>query len=129
MTTRQRILVVDDEVEVCNLLRDLLRQAGYDVLMAQRGDAAIALAQSRHPHLIILDVLMPDGLDGVQVYHRLKGKAPTRKIPVIFLTAVEPGGSVSQQKLPLEEHYVVIGKPFEAEELLRRVQQLLSSGT
>lgn len=122
---KKRILVVDDEVEICRLLQDVLEKAGYDVVVAHRGDAAIALAQSRHPQLILMDVLMPGGLDGVQTYHRLKGRSSTREIPVIFVTAVEAGGTISEQKLPLGERCTVIGKPFRFEQLLQAITRLL----
>ena len=123
----KRILVVDDEPEVCSLLQEVLEKEGYDVVVAHRGDAAIALAQSRHPDLILMDVLMPGGLDGVQTYHRLKGRASTREIPVIFVTAAEAGGTVSEQKLPLGERCTVIGKPFRFEQLLQAIVRLLQS--
>ena len=125
MTAQQRILVVDDEIEVCAMLQELLEQAGYQVIVAHRGDAAIALAQSRHPDLILLDVMMPGGLDGVQTYHRLKGKNSTRRIPVIFVTAAKPGGTVSEQQLPLGERCTVIGKPFRIGQLFQAVRQML----
>ena len=127
MTERRRILAVDDEVEVCHMLQELLEQKGYEVITAHRGDAAIALAQSRHPDLILLDVLMPGGIDGVQTYHRLKGKSSTRNIPVIFVTAVEPAGSVRNEKLPLGEQCAVIGKPFRFEQLFQTIERLLAT--
>jgi len=127
MTDRKRILVVDDEIEVCNFLQEMLEKAGYEVVIAHRGDAAIALAQSRHPHLLLLDVFLPGGLDGVQTYHRLKGKSSTRDIPVIFVTGAEPPGTMSVQQLPLGEKCTVIGKPFSVEALLKEVQRLLNA--
>ncbi len=126
MVAPKRILVVDDEEEVCRLLQDLLQGAGYEVIVAHRGDAAISLAQSRHPDLILMDVLMPGGLDGVQTYHRLKGKTSTRRIPVVFVTAVEAGGIVREQQLPLGEECAVIGKPFRVEQLFHEIERLLA---
>jgi DNA-binding response OmpR family regulator len=126
MSDKTRILIVDDEPEVCVLLEDILTATGYEVIQAHRGDTAIALAQSRHPHLIILDVMMPGGLDGVQTYHRLKGKTSTRHIPVIFVTAAEPAGSVREQQLPLGEQCTVIGKPFQIEALNTQIKRLLA---
>ena len=125
MNEPKRILVVDDEPEVCSLLQEVLEKEGYDVVVAHRGDAAIALAQSRHPDLILMDVLMPGGLDGVQTYHRLKGRSSTREIPVIFVTAAEAGGTISEQKLPLGERCTVIGKPFRFEQLLQAIVRML----
>lgn len=121
------VLVVDDEPKTCRLLKEFLGREGYEVVEAHQGDAAISRAQALHPDLILLDVLLPGGLDGVQTYHRLKGKSSTRHIPVIFVTATEPGGSVATQQLPLGERCTVVGKPFQLDILLREIQRLLAS--
>lgn len=123
--TRKRILIVDDEPKVCQLLRGFLEQQGYEVFQTHQGDSALSQAQALHPDVIILDVLLPGSLDGVQVYHRLKGKSSTRRIPVLFLTATEPWGSVKTQRLPLGEHVAVMGKPFYLEAVLQELQRLL----
>ena len=122
---RKKILVVDDEPKVCKLLKDFLEQEGYEVFEAHQGDAALSRAQAVHPDVMLLDVLLAGGLDGVQTYHRLKGKSSTRHIPVIFVTATEPGGSVTTQQLPLGEQCRVVGKPFQLETLLQEIRRLL----
>ncbi|MBI4341916.1 MAG: response regulator [Candidatus Omnitrophica bacterium] len=129
MTTRrrQKVLVVDDDPGVCELVKKLLQEHGYEVLEAHRGDAAIAKVQAAHPDLLVLDVLLSGGLDGVQVYHRLKGKSSTRRIPVIFLTGTVPSGSATTQQLPLGERCAVIGKPFNVQVLLQEIQRLLGT--
>ena len=122
---RRKILVVDDEPKVCKLLKDFLEKESFDVVEASGGDAAISKAQAFHPDLILLDVLLPGGLDGLQTYHRLKGKSSTRHIPVIFVTATEPGGSVMRPQLPLGERCAVVGKPFHLGTLLQEIRKLL----
>ena len=122
---RKKILVVDDEPKVCKLLKDFLEEESYDVIEAYKGDAAISKAQAFHPDIILLDVLLPGGLDGLQTYHRLKGKSSTRRIPIIFVTATEPGGSVTRQQLPLGERCAVVGKPFRLGVLLQEIRRLL----
>ena len=121
----KKILVVDDEPKVCQLLEEFLAQKGYEVFVAHQGDAAISRAQAVHPNMILLDVLLTGGLDGVQTYHRLKGKSSTRRIPVIFVTATAPGGSVTTQQLPLGEQCAVVGKPFQLGILLQEIRRLL----
>ncbi len=121
----QKVLVVDDEPKTCQLLKEFLEGKGYEVFVANQGDAAISRAQAVHPDVILLDVLLAGGLDGVQTYHRLKGKSSTRRIPVIFVTATEPGGSVTTQQLPLGERCTVVGKPFQLDSLLQEIQRLL----
>lgn len=126
--TSQKVLVVDDEPKTCQLLKEFLVRKGYEVFVAHQGDAAIARAQAVHPDVILLDVLLAGGLDGVQTYHRLKGKSSTRHIPVIFVTATEPGGSVTRPHLPLGERCAVIGKPFRLDMLLEEIRTLLEDG-
>ena len=121
----QKVLVVDDEPKTCQLLKDFLAQKGYEVFVAHQGDAAISRAQAVHPDVMLLDVLLGGGLDGVQTYHRLKGKSSTRHIPVIFVTATAPGGSVTTQRLPLGEQCSVVGKPFQLDILLQEIRRLL----
>ena len=124
-STKKRILIVDDEPKVCRLLKELLEPQGFEVFEAHHGDSAISKAQTLHPDVLLLDVLLPGGLDGVQVYHRLKGRASTRRIPVIFITATEPWGSVKSQQLPLGETVAVIGKPFYLDVVLQEIQRLI----
>lgn len=121
----KKILVVDDEPKTCQLLKEFLEGKGYEVFIAHQGDAAISRAQAVHPDVILLDVLLAGGLDGVQTYHRLKGKSSTRRIPAIFVTATEPGGSVTRQQLPLGERCAVVGKPFRLDNLLQEIRKLL----
>ena len=124
-SSRKKILVVDDDPKLCQLLREFLGQEGYEVFEAHGGDAAISKAQALHPDMILLDVLLGSGLDGVQTYHRLKGKSSTQRIPVIFVTATEPGGSLTTPQLPLGERCAVIGKPFRLEILSQEIRRLL----
>jgi len=124
-STSQKVLVVDDEPKTCQLLKEFLVRKGYEVFVANQGDAAISKAQAFHPDIILLDVLLPGGLDGLQTYHRLKGKSSTRRIPIIFVTATEPGGSVTRQRLPLGEQCAVVGKPFRLGILLQEIRRLL----
>ncbi len=119
------ILVVEDEPEARLLLRMFPEPQGYRVIETHCGDAAISLAQAHRPQVMLLDVLLSGGLNGVQVYHRLKGKSSTRQIPIIFLTATAPSGSVSTPQLPLGERCVVLGKPFDWHRLHEEIQQLL----
>lgn len=124
---RKKILIVDDEPKLRKLLKDFLEGQGYEVFEAYRGDAAISQAQAHHPDLVVLDVLLPGGLDGVQIYHRLKGKSSTRRSRVLFLTATEPGGSATTPKLPLGERCAVMGKPFRLDHVLQEIQRLLET--
>lgn len=84
--THQKILVVDDEPAVVNMLAEGLRRHGYEVITAGGGVEALRLARQELPDLILLDVLMPDK-DGFAVLAELKADETTRTIPVVMLSA------------------------------------------
>jgi len=82
----ERILVVDDEVEVCNALKDFLAQKGYEVHTAQDGRNAIKKVREVCPHIVLLDIIMP-GMGGIHVLKQVKKIDPS--IGVIMVTAVD----------------------------------------
>ena len=81
-----RILIVDDESMVRDVVSTLLKQAGYDVTIAEYGLTGYSMAQTGQPDLVLLDLMMPV-VDGFEVLRRLKNDPSTRHIPVIMLTA------------------------------------------
>ena len=83
----KRILVVEDEAIISKFLCDLLRQVGYEVLLAGDGAQAVTLAQTRQPHLVLMDIHLPV-MDGLAATREIKGHPATRKIPVIALTGM-----------------------------------------
>src|SRR6185437_801504 len=82
-----RVLVVDDELNICALLSATLRHVGYEVRVAHAGAEALTVAEEYQPELAVLDVLLPD-FDGFQVAQKLR--ADGRTLPVLFLTARDP---------------------------------------
>jgi two-component system alkaline phosphatase synthesis response regulator PhoP len=81
-----RVLVVDDEPDVLLLCRLNLEQRGHEVLEAPNGDAALELARSGRPDLVVLDLMLP-GIDGYQVLQTLRAGEETSGVPVLVLTA------------------------------------------
>ena len=84
-----RILVVDDLEANRRLLEAKLGADYYDVLTAQRGEEAVQLAKREKPDLILMDVMMPGGIDGYEACRRLKAMPETRHIPVVILTTLD----------------------------------------
>ncbi len=114
-----KIMVVDDDSNICELLRLYLEKEGYEPLIAENGEKALALFDREQPDLILLDVMMPQ-LDGWQVCRELRKKS---EVPVIMLTAK---GEVVDKVLGLElgaDDYVV--KPFETKEVMARIKAVL----
>ncbi len=118
-----KILVIEDDASIRLGLEDTLRAKGYDVVAVGRGDEGIACAEESRPHLIILDIMLPD-IDGFEVCRRLKStRSALAEVPVIMLTA---RGAELDRVRGLElgaDDYVT--KPFSLMELLARVAAVL----
>jgi adenylate cyclase len=122
MTERTgRILVVDDVRENVRLLEAVLEAHGYEVVSATDGHAALELAVSTKPDLVLLDVLMPQP-DGYTVCRRLREQDETAVLPVIMLTASEGAEKTRSIEAGADDF---ITKPFNQEELLIRIRSLL----
>lgn len=114
-----KVLVIDDDVNICELLRLYLEKEGYSVKMGHDGEEAIQLFESFHPDLLILDIMLPR-TDGLSVLKELRKK---NNVPVIMLTAK---GETFDKIIALElgaDDYVV--KPFDAKEVMARVKAVL----
>ena len=123
---RKKVLTVDDEEEMTELIAFNLNAAGYEVDQAHDGAEALEMAQKQHPDIIILDVMLPE-LDGFSVCEILRQTPATSKIPVILLTG---WASESAKQIGLDSganDYVV--KPFSTRELVLRVRNLLREPT
>ena len=119
-----RLLVVDDEPVILELLAGALRFAGFDVLTAATGAEALRAAAAGQPDLILLDVMMP-GCDGFEVIRRIHDSGP--RIPVIFLTARDtPHDRVAGLSLGGDDY---ITKPFSLDEVLARISAVLRRST
>jgi two-component system phosphate regulon response regulator PhoB len=119
---KQKVLVVDDEPDVLELIEFNLRAAGYEVVTAGDGEEALKKAQGIQPSLIVLDVMLPE-LDGLEVCKALRREPLTASIPIIMLTAK---AAEIDRVLGLElgaDDYVT--KPFSPRELVLRVKNML----
>lgn len=117
-----KILVVDDEQDILELVEPMLAANSYEVLKALSGEEAITLAENSSPDLILLDIMMP-GLDGIETARRLKQNEKTAKIPIIMLTALVNSDNVGRS---LEAGAVdYISKPFEPKTLLEKIRKAL----
>jgi DNA-binding response OmpR family regulator len=116
----QRILVVDDDPTVSDVVRRYLERAGYEVRLAADGPSGLAQFTKERPDLVVLDLMLP-GIDGLEVCRRLRDSADG--VPIVMLTAL---GEESDRVLGLQlgaDDYVT--KPFSPRELVLRVQSVL----
>ena len=119
----QTILVVDDEPHIVEVVRDYLKQAGYRVLTATDGQATINLTRQEHPDLIVLDLMLPGGMDGLDVCRRIRQESAISKEPIIMLTAkVELTDRLVGLELGADDY---ITKPFSPREVVARVKAVL----
>ena len=115
----EKILVVDDDLNICELLRLYLTKEGYNVVIANDGVSAVTMFQEESPNLVLLDIMLPK-LDGWQVCREIRKFSET---PIIMLTAK---GEVFDRVLGLElgaDDYVV--KPFDTKEIVARIMAVL----
>jgi PleD family two-component response regulator len=118
-----RILIVEDDFDISNMLRIYFSGQGYDVTIAPRGGEAFSLARQQLPHLIILDIMLPD-MDGYAVCRQLRQTIRTSHIPIIFLTQKdERSDRIAGLELGADDY---ITKPFDIEELKLRVQNAIA---
>ncbi|GIG27692.1 response regulator transcription factor [Cellulomonas marina] len=115
-----RLLVVDDEPNIRELLATSLRFAGFEVHAAADGGAALRLARETEPDLVVLDVMLPD-MDGFTVTRRMREKG--QHVPVLFLTARDDTADKVQGLTVGGDDYVT--KPFSLEEVVARIRAIL----
>lgn len=119
MNRTKKVLIVDDDTNICELLRLYIEKDGFDTAIANTGTQAIKLFEIEKPDLIMLDIMLPE-LDGWQVCREIR---KISQVPIIMLTAK---GEVFDKVLGLElgaDDYVV--KPFEAKEVVARIHAVL----
>lgn len=119
----KKILIVDDQMEVRKLVEVTLRIGDYQILQAQSGEEAIEIANKEKPDLIIMDVMMPGGMDGLAATRILKNDPETKDCPIIILTA--KGQQVDKEKgfaAGADDYFT---KPFSPLELIKKVEEVL----
>ena len=116
------ILIVDDNEKNLKLIRDVLQFKGFATVEAGDGEAAVRLARSEPPALILMDVQLP-GMNGCEAMKALKADASTRAIPIVALTAMAMRGT--RESLLSDGFDDYISKPVEIKEVLNLVQKYL----
>jgi signal transduction histidine kinase len=123
---RRSILVADDDPRNVRVVGSLLKESGYQIHVAESGQLALAIAGEIPLDLILLDILMPGGMDGLETCRRLKADDRTRPVPVIFLTGKEDEETMVRAFAVGGADYVK--KPFDARVLLARVRTQVELG-
>lgn len=117
----RKILIVDDEAEICSVLRLFFQKQGYQVVTCTDGDGAIGLVSQERPQLVILDMKMP-GISGVEVLRILREKRSAAK--VIMLSAVKDDGVIQETLRLGADAYLT--KPFRLDHMAQLVESVIS---
>ncbi|HUJ70614.1 MAG TPA: response regulator [Verrucomicrobiae bacterium] len=119
---RARILVVDDEAAIREYETSLLSELGHEMLVAANGAEALRLAYEKRPHLVLLDIMMPE-LSGIEVCRRLRADPRTRDIRIIMVSAVDAKRALEESIIAGADDF--LAKPVNALELMVRVRSIL----
>ncbi len=126
MSSKKKILVVDDEQDVLIYLSTLFEDNGFETITAENGIEALKLAKSEFPDLITLDITMPEQ-SGIKTYRYLKNDTNLKDVPVIIITAVgEPIRSVMNEFAAFPEPEAFISKPVDQKALIDIASELLA---
>ncbi len=119
-----KIMIVDDEPDVVDLVKIVLKSEGYEVVTANSGKEALDKIGNELPDLVLLDIMMPQ-MDGWEVYNHIKSNSKTKDIPVAMLTAKSQSidKMIGLHVVQVDDY---ITKPFGRAELLERVKKILS---
>jgi two-component system alkaline phosphatase synthesis response regulator PhoP len=122
----RKVLVADDEIHIVHVVTIKLRNNGYEVISAENGDEAFAMACKEKPDIIVTDFQMP-GMTGVELVRKLRQNETTKDIPVVMLTA--RGFAVEDKEKEELEISEILSKPFSPKELLRSIEDILYQKT
>ncbi len=122
--TAIRVLVVDDEREIRDLLSDFLEGAGFEVAVAKTGNEALTQAKEFSPNLILLDIILPD-LDGISVYESLRQTRAMSRIPVVFFSALAENMPPAFSRRAGLTSFSLIPKPVSTHLLIKEIKRLL----
>ena len=118
-----RMLIVEDDSDISNMLRIYFQSQGYEVAVAQSGEDALEMCRQQLPHIIVLDIMLPD-MDGYDVCRELRNNLRTSHIPIIFLTQKdERSDKIHGLELGADDY---ITKPFDLKELSLRVKNAMA---
>ena len=124
METKRRVVYIEDEPEMIDLVRLILNRRGYEIIGANGGREGLDLVRAQTPDLVLLDLMMPD-MDGWDVYQQMKADEHTQNIPVIVVTAkAQSIDKVLGLHIAKVDDY--ISKPFSPQELVDSIEKVLA---
>jgi len=126
MRTRKKILIVDDDLDLCHILQTVFEQLGYDTVLAVNGKEAVDLATSQLPDLILMDIMLPV-MDGLQATRLIRENPSTHSTPIIAMTArVSIEDKENCFRSGCDDF---IAKPFTVKEMTSCIEKLLQQSS
>lgn len=123
--SKEKILVIEDDLDLRELIEYNLKTAGYEILSAEDGEVGLGLALEKNPDLILLDIMLP-GMDGLSVCRKIRESEAAKQIPIVMLTAKsEESDVVIGLELGADDYMT---KPFSPKELVARIKAVLRRG-
>jgi len=119
----KKILIVDDQLEVRDLVEVTMRVGDYQILKAKSGEEAIEIVKAEKPDLIIMDIMMPGGMDGLEAARILKNDPETKDCKIIMLTSKGQQTDIEKGMEAGADDY--FAKPFSPLELIKKVEEFL----
>jgi two-component system, OmpR family, phosphate regulon response regulator PhoB len=120
----KKILIVDDQIEVRELVQVTLEIGDYQILSAENGQQAIEIAKAEHPDIILLDIMMPGSdIDGIEACRRLKADPATADITIVMLSAKGQENDIETGKIAGADDYFT--KPFSPIALIEKVEAVI----
>lgn len=120
----KKILIVDDQIEVRELVQVTLEIGDYQILTAENGQQALEIAHIEHPDIILMDIMMPGSeVDGLEACRRLKANSTTADIPIVMLSAKGQEGDIENGKIAGADDYFT--KPFSPIALIEKVESVI----
>ena len=121
----KKILIVDDQVEVRELVEVTLRVEDYQIFQAKSGEEAIEIAKAEKPELIIMDIMMPGGMDGLEATRILKNDPETKDCTIVMLTAKgQQADREAGLKAGADDYF---SKPFSPMALIDKIEEIFAS--
>jgi len=123
----QKILIVDDDDDILQVMDKKLTAGGFKVIRAKRGMEAVEKAKAEMPDLILMDIVLPD-IDGSEAVKLIHGEPATQQIPVIFVSGIlakDSGGHPTTELKVAGLKYHALSKPFAFETLMKEIEHIL----
>ena len=128
MSTKGKVLVVDDDPDFVEFMRIILETGGYQVFVASNAQHGLALLRTAHPDIVLLDIMMSYSMEGLDVTQMMREDHQLRSIPLIIISSVFAGTQAFQNReQDLSFVAAFLTKPVEPQELLRLVAETIAS--